>query len=767
MKYILLLIALTASAFGQQLKTPGVNGENIVNPAFRNAVFNGSDIDATELGYLNGVTSAIQTQLTGKEPVLGNPGTNGYVLSSTTGGTRSWITPGGTLTNASVNAVLDDAPLVSQRAMGLASYNSTLQPTSRLWRMVHKANKTRNGPLRFRAVTLGDSVAASVTEHLNASFGYGGLTVPIVAWASEGGGVSDAYDQWSRTLKGTVRTLNSATAGGTYCEYSVSSTLTLPVSSVNVHYLAATGNGRFRLDYKVNGTGAWIAATTATVSSSGGSVAAGVVYSDNGGTETYSEARFALPKADYYYLRLVAVSDGPVKLCYTFLNAGGFSTGPTSGQGEMGGAASMDFAEGGRSLAGHFTNWNQGVLNRAMSFTDPHIIIYKSANSYNLSDYQTHWPSTAEKLRTAAPDALLVVCGSHPQAAEPTNLAAGSLATDDYLRDWCANTEGAVFVDVRQNFPAYQTGFDGASGLIDDLWADGVHIYGVGSQWVSALVWDAIKPGVEAILRSTTNTEYSRVLPYQIAEIRLSGEAKASPAYNNLSIVRQPRSAGKVVMRPPSAFFNSGTQSYYEEAGFSQSSEADANSPNTLMLISKSRPVMQFAEHSTLQSGYLGAILGTTTPQLARAKSGFRVLAPTQTYGALPGMTVEGLSTMASGTEIFKIAQGATEAVAGTDIYTWHHGGDRRVPKTIAVPTTELGARTIDKVAGRVNFAAAATSLAVTNNLVTANSIITVTKATNNATARLGAAVAAAGSFVIYMDVAPDAECAVNFKVEN
>lgn len=38
MKYLVLLLILTASAFGQQLKTPGVNGENIVNPAFRNAV---------------------------------------------------------------------------------------------------------------------------------------------------------------------------------------------------------------------------------------------------------------------------------------------------------------------------------------------------------------------------------------------------------------------------------------------------------------------------------------------------------------------------------------------------------------------------------------------------------------------------------------------------------------------------------------------------------------------------------------------------------
>lgn len=54
-----------------------------------------SAVTTTELGYLSGVTSAIQTQLNGKEPSLGNPSTNGYILSSTTAGVRSWIAPGG------------------------------------------------------------------------------------------------------------------------------------------------------------------------------------------------------------------------------------------------------------------------------------------------------------------------------------------------------------------------------------------------------------------------------------------------------------------------------------------------------------------------------------------------------------------------------------------------------------------------------------------------------------------------------------------------
>jgi hypothetical protein len=92
--------------------------------------------------------------------------------------------------------------------------------------------------------------------------------------------------------------------------------------------------------------------------------------------------------------------------------------------------------------------------------------------------------------------------------------------------------------------------------------------------------------------------------------------------------------------------------------------------------------------------------------------------------------------------------------------------GDMVYDKTITAAGT-TGAQTINKTTGRVNFAAAATSLVVTNSLATANSICHVTKATNDATMRLGACVAAAGSITIYADVAPAAETAVNFTVTN
>lgn len=84
--------------------------------------------------------------------------------------------------------------------------------------------------------------------------------------------------------------------------------------------------------------------------------------------------------------------------------------------------------------------------------------------------------------------------------------------------------------------------------------------------------------------------------------------------------------------------------------------------------------------------------------------------------------------------------------------------------KTIT-PGGTTGAQTINKNAGTVNFAAAATTLVVTNSVVTATSLIFCFLRTADATAVLDSAVPAAGSFTIKMSVAPTAETSVGFIV--
>ncbi len=86
--------------------------------------------------------------------------------------------------------------------------------------------------------------------------------------------------------------------------------------------------------------------------------------------------------------------------------------------------------------------------------------------------------------------------------------------------------------------------------------------------------------------------------------------------------------------------------------------------------------------------------------------------------------------------------------------------------KTITTGGT-TGAQTINKAAGTVNFAASATSLVVTNSLVSTSSIIMVTVGTDDTTMKSAHVVAAGGSFTIYPDVAPTAGTRVNFLVIN
>lgn len=92
--------------------------------------------------------------------------------------------------------------------------------------------------------------------------------------------------------------------------------------------------------------------------------------------------------------------------------------------------------------------------------------------------------------------------------------------------------------------------------------------------------------------------------------------------------------------------------------------------------------------------------------------------------------------------------------------------GDINLDKTITAAGT-TGAQTINKTVGSVNFAAAATSLVVTNNRVTASSIIVATVATADATMKSVVAVAAAGSFTLTANAAATAETRVNFIVIN
>jgi len=117
-------------------------------------------------------------------------------------------------------------------------------------------------------------------------------------------------------------------------------------------------------------------------------------------------------------------------------------------------------------------------------------------------------------------------------------------------------------------------------------------------------------------------------------------------------------------------------------------------------------------------------------------------------------------------------ARSAAREVSVTDgSTTLTNYGDMRVRKhyvdqTITAGGT-TGAQTINKAAGTVNFAAAATSLVVTNNLVTTSSTIYCSVRTNDTTALIKNVVPASGSFTITLNAAATAETSVGFFVVN
>jgi hypothetical protein len=114
-------------------------------------------------------------------------------------------------------------------------------------------------------------------------------------------------------------------------------------------------------------------------------------------------------------------------------------------------------------------------------------------------------------------------------------------------------------------------------------------------------------------------------------------------------------------------------------------------------------------------------------------------------------------------------AQGAAQlGTTSVDLITLNGTiiGAVRVEKTVTAGGT-TGAQTINRSAGSVNFAAADTSLVVTNSLVTADSLIIATVGTNDTTMTSVQAEAAAGSFTLYANAAATAETRVNFIVIN
>lgn len=129
-----------------------------------------------------------------------------------------------------------------------------------------------------------------------------------------------------------------------------------------------------------------------------------------------------------------------------------------------------------------------------------------------------------------------------------------------------------------------------------------------------------------------------------------------------------------------------------------------------------------------------------------------------------PGIST---GTGVSGTfSVWTAGQGATGAGLNTATNRFEISalGAILFPSTITTVGT-TATQTIDKPSGRVNVAAAASSVTVNNSLCTTNSLVFVTVGSNDGTATIKNCVPGTGSFVITLTAAATAECKINFLV--
>jgi len=177
--------------------------------------------------------------------------------------------------------------------------------------------------------------------------------------------------------------------------------------------------------------------------------------------------------------------------------------------------------------------------------------------------------------------------------------------------------------------------------------------------------------------------------------------------------------------------------------------------------------LMGLGQNSSVRNfGVIGLTNTTGANNIAVLGNGLTGTNKIGVYGTLTSTLVTGVTAALiadNGTVAAPILIAYDNSIA---VFVIGDGGDIAMLKTITSGGT-TGARTINQPSGSVNFAAAATSLVVTNSLCTANSIIHCTIATNDATANGIRVVAGAGSFTIHMITAPTAETRVNFLLTN
>ena len=413
------------------------------------------------------------------------------------------------------------------------------------------------------------------------------------------------------------------------------------------------------------------------------------------GAEKYSTAIMPIAGSNFgmsnYAITITCVA-GPVDIVGAGFEAGGLQVASTNGF-QPGGVFSAAYDEGGKRVNDHFNATTSDVFFRSIGWLNPEVISFKGLNDWNTASLTadmgggvTRWDQYIGKLRSAAPNALFVIFGTHPTFGDPLNddTASGYLQMDNWMREWCANSGFAVFVDVRANFPA----FDRTLGSMANLSTDGLHIenagteaYGSGDQWVEALAMDVLRPVLETLgpySTKLTGKNPSRTLAGNPNRIRMYTGDVASTTDSLFRFDLAPGARGAVLLRPAESSASGNAYESTFQSGFAikPADSGSSGNPGALRLLSSGNVIAAFGNNHFSGNASFGAIFGAnsaTDPADARCSNGWRFLQPNQAYGAKDGLISEARS--GSATRAFGVNIGASDTSEGTQLWSWMPDG--------------------------------------------------------------------------------------------
>lgn len=189
----------------------------------------------------------------------------------------------------------------------------------------------------------------------------------------------------------------------------------------------------------------------------------------------------------------------------------------------------------------------------------------------------------------------------------------------------------------------------------------------------------------------------------------------------------------------------------------------DASVADSLMRIGVGGRVINIGDRDGQGNGTSLEVNDVNTTISLGAWDGTAVAAPTNTINLNANTVILGdVGDNANHSKLTLVDSAQTATFSNYLTITLN--GNIVLDKTNAAGT---GAQTINKTSGSVNFAAAATSLVVTNSLVTTSSIIQCTVATNDTTMKSAQCVPGTGSFTIFANAAATGTTKVNWLVTN